>query len=84
VIDLGLYHSWLPPEVYLSFAVGEAVEEHEERTLAGHDYLVAYRRVDEVDVLASPTPLATARSRGASASWPTWCCWAGCWARRSP
>ncbi|HEU0052557.1 MAG TPA: HAMP domain-containing protein, partial [Longimicrobium sp.] len=59
VIDLGLYHAWLPPDIYLSFAVGEAMEEHEERTLAGHGYLVAYRRVDEADVLASPTPLAT-------------------------
>jgi signal transduction histidine kinase len=59
VIDLGLYHAWLPPEVYLGFAVGEAAQEHEERRLAGHEYLVAYRSLDEQDVLASPTPLAT-------------------------
>ena len=59
VIDLGLYHAWLPPETFLDFAVGEAVERVEERRLAGHDYLVAYRRLGERQVLASPTPLAT-------------------------
>jgi signal transduction histidine kinase len=59
VIDLGLYHAWLPPEIYLGFTVGEAVTQEEERRLAGHDYLVAYRRLGEEDVLASPTPLAS-------------------------
>jgi two-component system nitrogen regulation sensor histidine kinase NtrY len=59
VIDLGLYHAWLPPRVFLDFAVGEAVERVENRELAGHEYLVAYRRFGEGQVLASPTPLAT-------------------------
>ncbi|MBV9107970.1 MAG: HAMP domain-containing protein, partial [Gemmatimonadetes bacterium] len=59
VIDLGLYHAWLPPALYLDFTVGEAAQEHEERRLAGREYLVAYRGVGEQDVLASPTPLAT-------------------------
>lgn len=59
VIDLGLYHAWLPPSVFLDFAVGEAVERVENRQLAGHEYLVAYRRFGANDVLASPTPLAT-------------------------
>jgi two-component system nitrogen regulation sensor histidine kinase NtrY len=59
VIDLGLYHAWLPPEVFLDFAVGEAVERAENRELAGHEYLVAYRRFGDRQVLASPTPLAT-------------------------
>ena len=60
VIELGLYHAWLPPRVYLEFKVGEAVEAQEERRLAGHDYLVAYRRLGQSDdVLASPTPLAS-------------------------
>ncbi len=58
VIDLGLYHTWLAPATYLPFAVGEAVEEREERRLAGQPYLVAYRRLGTADVLASPTPLA--------------------------
>jgi signal transduction histidine kinase/HAMP domain-containing protein len=59
VIDLGLYHAWLPPAIYLGFTVGEAAQEHEERRLAGHQYLVAYRALGEQDALASPTPLAT-------------------------
>ncbi|HEX9937582.1 MAG TPA: ATP-binding protein [Longimicrobium sp.] len=59
VIDLGLYHAWLPPDIWLGFTVGEAVQEHEERRLAGHEYLVAYRALGEQDALASPTPLAT-------------------------
>ncbi|HEX2209437.1 MAG TPA: ATP-binding protein [Longimicrobium sp.] len=59
VIDLGLYHAWLQPEVFLDFAVGEAVERAENRELAGHEYLVAYRRFGDRQVLASPTPLAT-------------------------
>ncbi len=59
VIDLGLYHAWLPPDIYLGFTVGEARQEHEERRLAGHEYLVAYRALGEQDALASPTPLAT-------------------------
>jgi signal transduction histidine kinase/HAMP domain-containing protein len=58
VIDLGLYHTWLAPQTYLAFAVGEAVVEREERQLAGQPYVVAYRRLAEPDVLASPTPLA--------------------------
>ena len=58
VIDLGLYHAWLPPSVFLDFAVGEATERVEDRELAGHEYLVAYRRFGARDVLASPTPLA--------------------------
>jgi two-component system nitrogen regulation sensor histidine kinase NtrY len=59
VIDLGLYHAWLPPAVFLDFAVGEAVERAENRELASHEYLVAYRRFGDRQVLASPTPLAT-------------------------
>ncbi|HEX5725981.1 MAG TPA: ATP-binding protein, partial [Longimicrobiaceae bacterium] len=58
VIELGVYHAWLPPPVYLAFTVGESVVEHEERRLAGQEYLLAYRRVGEADVLAAPTPLA--------------------------
>ncbi|HEY7771400.1 ATP-binding protein [Longimicrobium sp.] len=59
VIDLGLYHAWLPASVYLDFAQSEATERVENRQLAGHEYLVAYRRLAGGQVLASPTPLAT-------------------------
>ncbi|HYJ80450.1 MAG TPA: ATP-binding protein, partial [Longimicrobiaceae bacterium] len=59
VIDLGLYHTWLPARVYLGFTLGEALADREERRLGEHEYLVAYRRLGEADVLAAPTPLAT-------------------------
>jgi two-component system, NtrC family, nitrogen regulation sensor histidine kinase NtrY len=59
VLDLGLFHSWLPPEVHLSFTRGEDLEEREERRLAGNDYLIAYRRLDPAVVLAAPAPLAS-------------------------
>lgn len=59
VIDLGLYHAWLPPAIYLRFALGEGTAEQEERRLGGQEYLVAYRRLGREDVLAAPTPLAT-------------------------
>ncbi len=59
VIDLGLYATWLPGDVFVDLSSGEEEEVQEEkRRLAGHDYLLAYRRVAETDVLAAPTPLA--------------------------
>jgi two-component system, NtrC family, nitrogen regulation sensor histidine kinase NtrY len=59
ILDLGLFHTWLPPEVFLSFARGQDLEEREERRLAGNDYLIAYRRLDPAVVLAAPAPLAS-------------------------
>jgi two-component system, NtrC family, nitrogen regulation sensor histidine kinase NtrY len=59
VIELGLFHTWLPPDVYLRFSGGEDFQELEERRLADSDYLVAYRRIDGATVLAAPIPLAS-------------------------
>ncbi|MQA88897.1 MAG: HAMP domain-containing protein [Gemmatimonas sp.] len=59
VIELGLFHAWLPPEVYLRFAGGEALEALDDRRLAENDYLVAYRRLDAGTVLAAPVALAS-------------------------
>jgi HAMP domain-containing protein len=59
VLELGLFHAWLPPQVYLRFAGGENIQELEARRLAESDYLVAYRRIDPVSVLAAPIPLAS-------------------------
>jgi two-component system nitrogen regulation sensor histidine kinase NtrY len=60
VIEMGLYHAWLTPEAYLGFLRAEHDERQEEvRRLAGSRYLVAYRRLGPVDVLAAPTPLAS-------------------------
>ena len=60
VLDLGLYRSWLPPDLFLSFASGEDVEALEKRSLGDKDYLVAYRLLGPGRVLALPTPLASA------------------------
>ncbi len=59
VLDLGLFHTWLSPEVYLTFLTGEETHALEERRLATNEYLMAYRRLAPDHVLAVPTPLAT-------------------------
>lgn len=59
LIALGLFDSWLPPEIYLRFADGEEVQALEERRVAGREYLLAYRRLDPADVLAVPVALAS-------------------------
>ena len=59
LIALGLFDSWLPPEIYLRFADGEEVQALEERRVAGREYLLAYRRLDAADVLSVPIALAS-------------------------
>jgi two-component system, NtrC family, nitrogen regulation sensor histidine kinase NtrY len=59
VLELGLFHTWLPPDVFLRFAGGEDLQELEERRVAESDYLIAYRRIDAPSVLAAPIPLAS-------------------------
>jgi two-component system, NtrC family, nitrogen regulation sensor histidine kinase NtrY len=59
VLELGLFHTWLPPSVHLRFAGGEDLQELEARRIAAADYLVAYRRIDPGSVLAAPIPLAS-------------------------
>ena len=59
LVGLGLFQTWLPPEVFLRFARGADVQELDERRLAESEYLVAYRRLDSQRVLAAPIPLAS-------------------------
>jgi two-component system nitrogen regulation sensor histidine kinase NtrY len=59
ILDLGLFHSWLSPSVFLDFASGEDTEAQENRRLGESEYLVAYRRLDPERVLAAPIPLAS-------------------------
>ncbi len=59
VIDLGLFPTWLPPDVFLDFATGEELQELQERRHGESEYLVAYRRLDAASVLAAPIPLAS-------------------------
>ncbi len=59
VLDLGLFHSWLPPRVYLQFSTGEDLEALEERQLGNNNYLIAYRRLNPTTVVGAPIPLAS-------------------------
>ncbi|MEX2570580.1 MAG: ATP-binding protein [Gemmatimonadota bacterium] len=59
LLDLGLFHTWLPPAVHLQFAGGEILQGMENQRLAENDYLVAFRRLDLRSVLAAPIPLAS-------------------------
>lgn len=59
ILDLGLFHTWLTPTVYLPLAGGRDLVALEERSLSRSDYLVAYRRLDLQNVLAAPIPLAS-------------------------
>jgi two-component system, NtrC family, nitrogen regulation sensor histidine kinase NtrY len=57
-LDLGLYPTWISPDVYLRFMDGDEVEAIDESRLAGRDLLTAYRRSGAAEILAAPTPLA--------------------------
>jgi len=59
VLELGLFHTWLPAAVHLQFVGGEEVQATEERRIADGDYLIAYRRIDGDRTMAAPTPLAS-------------------------
>ena len=59
ILELGLFHTWLTPTVYQPLAGGQDLVALEERSLARGDFLVAYRRLDLMNVLAAPIPLAS-------------------------
>ncbi|MDR0787938.1 MAG: HAMP domain-containing protein [Gemmatimonadota bacterium] len=59
VLDLGLFHTWVPAATYLQFVKGEEIRRVDEQRIADSDYLVAYRRIDADRTLAAPTPLAS-------------------------
>ncbi|MBW3630175.1 MAG: HAMP domain-containing protein, partial [Gemmatimonadetes bacterium] len=63
VLALGLFDSWLPPQVYLTFRGGEELEDWEIRRLGPNDYVVGYRRFNETSVFAAPVPLAEGEIR---------------------
>lgn len=58
-LELGLFDTWLPPELYLPFRQGEELQALEEVSVADGRYLVAYRRIDGGRTLAAPIPLAS-------------------------
>ncbi|MFW6079615.1 MAG: HAMP domain-containing protein, partial [Gemmatimonadota bacterium] len=56
-IDLGLYGSWMPPDVFHALGSGEAPSAVETRELGGRPYLVAYRRLPAAGALGVPVSL---------------------------
>ena len=56
-LELGVQHSWLPSEVHRSLADGEAVLAHANARRWGGEYVLAYRRLQTGQVLASVAPL---------------------------
>jgi two-component system nitrogen regulation sensor histidine kinase NtrY len=62
-IALGLFDSWLPPQVFLTFAGGEDLEDWEIRRLGENQYVVGYRRFNSDEVYAAPIPLASEEIR---------------------
>ncbi|MDX1647605.1 MAG: ATP-binding protein, partial [Longimicrobiales bacterium] len=57
LVDLGLYEGWVPPEVQRALANQEAVQEITETTVGRWEYVTAYRRLPDGDVLAAQVPL---------------------------
>jgi two-component system, NtrC family, nitrogen regulation sensor histidine kinase NtrY len=59
ILDLGLFQTWLPPDVVLTFRRGEDADALEERRVGGSAYLVAYRRINADEVMGAPIALAS-------------------------
>ena len=57
LLDLGVQYAWLPAEVHRSFSDGDAVLVHATARRWGGDYVLAYRRLQTGQVLASAAPL---------------------------
>jgi len=57
LVELGLYEGWAPLEVLRSLESRESVSEFTETTLGRWEYVTAYRRLSDGDVLAVQVPL---------------------------
>ena len=57
LLELGAQRAWLPADVHRAFSDGDAVLVHAPSRRWGGDYVVAYRRLQTGQVLASAAPL---------------------------
>ena len=57
VVELGLYEGWTPYDVLQSLDSNETTREFRESTVGGWEYVMAYRRLPDDDVLAVQIPL---------------------------
>lgn len=57
LVELGLYEGWIPYDVHRTLADHESVQELEETSVGRWEYVTAYRRLPDGDVLAAQVPL---------------------------
>ncbi len=57
LIELGLYESWVDPEIYAALASGQQRAASKAANLGDWRYVLAYRRLPDGDIVASPVPL---------------------------
>lgn len=57
LIELGLYESWVDPEIYVALETGQRLEASEVANLGDWRYVLAHRRLPDGDIVASPVPL---------------------------
>ena len=57
LVELGLYEGWTPPEVFDVLNSREVLSEFTETTLGRWEYVTAYRRLSDGDILAVQVPL---------------------------
>lgn len=57
LIELGLYESWVDPEIHAALETGRLREASKVANLGDWRYVLAHRRLPDGDVVASPVPL---------------------------
>lgn len=57
LIELGLYESWVDPEIYNALETGRQREASKVASLGDWRYVLAHRRLPDGDIVASPVPL---------------------------
>jgi signal transduction histidine kinase/HAMP domain-containing protein len=67
LVELGLYQGWLPYPVHQALAARETLQRTSAEAVGGWDYVVAYRRLPDGDVLGAPVPLQAGATAVASA-----------------
>ena len=57
LVELGLYESWVDPEIYNALETGQRREASKVASLGDWRYVLAHRRLPDGDIVASPVPL---------------------------
>jgi signal transduction histidine kinase len=59
LVSLGLYEGWVPFPVFQTLMAREAVSQTTSTAVGGWEYVTAYRRLPDGDIMAAPVPLQT-------------------------